>query len=138
MRPTLKAITITYEIDGHTCQKDVDLGRTIALFWEEKSMTEILGAFYKSKGRKLTLKQAVEGFGPGAAVLFKKRGKRAVTKKLLRDLWNVAKPHPVPAAESTFPQGEHPGVPHALMIQNLDVEPVCMGKDPECPPQGYP
>lgn len=138
MRPTLKAVTITYELNGHTWQKEVDLERTIALFWEESSMIDILAAFYKAKGRKLTVQKAVDGFGPKAAALFKKHSKRAVTKKLLRELWNLPKPHPAaPGVPPPTEGGEHPRVALA-MIQDLEVEPVAVGKDPLCPPQGYP
>jgi hypothetical protein len=139
MRPILKAITLTYDLNGHTWHQDVDLERTVALFWNEDHMVNILGAFYKAKRRKLSVKQAIAGFGPNAASLFKREGKKTITKKLLRQLWNVPKPHPAAphAQPSATPEGQQPIMAYALNAM-IDVEPVCIGKDPSCPPMGIP
>ena len=136
MRPTLKSVVVTYELNGHTWEKPVELASCAALFWDEEQMVQILGAFYKAKGSKLTVEQAVAGFGPKAAELFKKRKKRPLTKKLLRELWNIGKPHHA-APPALPPEAGQQAIPLAAALA-IDVEPVLISKEPGCVPSSFP
>lgn len=141
LRPKLLGITMTYELGGQTFQHPVDIQKFVALFWGEDHSVDILGTFYKAKGKKLTLKQAVAGFGPNAERLFKKKAKLLISKKLLRALWDVTKSHAAAAEPETAPPLEgqqEPTVHYALMAAHADFAPVAIGKEPNCAMQGLP
>lgn len=141
MKPKLTDITLTFDMNGHSWSQQVDLQNTVALCWEEKSMLAILGAFYRAKKRKMTLEEAVKGFGPNAATLFKNRKKRTISKKLLRELWTLSRQVPT-AAESKEPLPQDaPGVEtRAAFAKPLvnELEPCVIGKDPSCTVHAYP
>jgi hypothetical protein len=141
MKPRLTDITLTFDLAGHTWSQKVDLENTVALCWEEKSMLAILGAYYRAKKRKLTLEEAVKGFGPNAAALFKNRKKRTLSKKLLRELWMISRqvPSPQESAESLPPDPSGMEFKAALCRPPVaDLEPCVIGKDPSCTVHAYP
>ena len=47
LRPTLTKITLTYEVEGQTFTKEVDPTQSIALFWADHSVLNLLASFYR-------------------------------------------------------------------------------------------
>jgi hypothetical protein len=69
----------------------IDPKVTKALFWDDETVSEILGSYYESKKPKseMTKKQLIDLFGTiGKKVAKNKKDKFKVDKKVIEEIWN--------------------------------------------------
>ena len=79
-------VHVTYP-NGNTGTITVDPTVTKALFWDDQTVSEILGSYYESKKPDMTKKQLIAHFGTIGEKVAGKKDKIKVTKKVIEDLW---------------------------------------------------
>lgn len=90
-RPKVTGVTVqmTYP-DGKTGTITIDPKDIEALFWNDRSVSDILGSYYESNKHMMTKKKMIGTFGSrGKKVAAKKtKDKFKVDKQVIEELWN--------------------------------------------------